>query len=264
MPTRTSYPNGAPCWVDLMTSDPEGARAFYGDILGWTAEEPNPAFGGYVSFLRHGERIAGCMDNRTDEGRPEMWSVYLATDDVEATLAKAKDRGGEVIVPAMPVADLGTMAFLLDPGGAGIGLWQPGTHTGCAATGEPGTPSWFELHTRDYAASVAFYRDVFGRELDVMSDTVDFRYTAIVDPDSDGSENLAGIMDATVLPEETPTQWSVYFGVEDTAAALARVVELGGQVVHDVEVTPYGDLAAALDPTGAMFKLVAANESMPG
>ena len=44
--------------------------------------------------------------------------------------------------------------------------------------------------------------------------------------------------------------------VEDTDAALARIVELGGSTVRPAEDTPYGRLAAATDPTGAQFKLV--------
>jgi predicted enzyme related to lactoylglutathione lyase len=65
------------------------------------------------------------------------------------------------------------------------------------------------------------------------------------------------------LPDGAPGQWQVYFGVEDTDAALARIVELGGSVLRDAEDTPYGRLATAADPTGASFRLVAANEAMP-
>ena len=58
MPTREDAPTGAPCWVDLMTSDQEGARRFYGDIFGWTSEEPNEDFGGYVNFSKDGALVA--------------------------------------------------------------------------------------------------------------------------------------------------------------------------------------------------------------
>ena len=61
MTTTPSFANGVPCWVDLMTSDPAGARRFYGEVLGWTAEEPNPDFGGYANFLLRGEPIAGMI-----------------------------------------------------------------------------------------------------------------------------------------------------------------------------------------------------------
>jgi predicted enzyme related to lactoylglutathione lyase len=65
-------------------------------------------------------------------------------------------------------------------------------------------------------------------------------------------------MDASAfLPEGLPAHWSVYFGVEDTDAALARIAELGGAVVEPATDTPYGRLAQAADPAGARFKLVA-------
>ena len=64
-------------------------------------------------------------------------------------------------------------------------------------------------------------------------------------------------------PEEAAGQWSVYFGVDDTDAALAWIVELGGQVLRPAEDTPYGRLATAVDPTGALFRLVAPNAAMP-
>ena len=160
----------------------------------------------------------------------------------------------------MVVGDLGTMAVVTDSGGAGIGLWQPGLHKGFGVFGEAGTPSWFELHTRDYPAAVGFYRDVFGWDTHVVSDSPEFRYTTM----RDGEAWLAGIMDASgFLPEGAPASWSVYFGVADTDAALATVASLGGSVLMAAEDTPYGRLATAADPAGAQFKLVAPNEAMP-
>ena len=258
MPAQDSYPLGAPCWVDLTTSDTERSRAFYCELFGWTADEPVEEFGGYFNFSKDGVLVAGGMT--AQPGMPDVWSVYLTTDDAEKTVDAAAANGGQVVVPPMPVTDLGTMAVLTDPGGAAIGLWQPGSHQGMGAIGEAGTPSWFELQTRDYDASVEFYRDVFRVETQIVGDDPGFRYTTLVR----GAEMLAGIMDASqYLPEGAPAQWSVYFGVDDTDAALARTVELGGSIDTPAEDTPYGRLAVAADPTGARFKLVAPNEDMP-
>jgi predicted enzyme related to lactoylglutathione lyase len=70
-------------------------------------------------------------------------------------------------------------------------------------------------------------------------------------------------MDASGFqPEGVPAHWSVYFGVDDTDKALARIVELGGAVVTPAEDTPYGRLATATDPTGAEFKLIHGNQDM--
>jgi predicted enzyme related to lactoylglutathione lyase len=52
MPTRDTAPIGAPCWVDLMTSDTERSRTFYCQLFGWTAEDPAEEFGGYFNWVR--------------------------------------------------------------------------------------------------------------------------------------------------------------------------------------------------------------------
>lgn len=254
MPTRAHAPVGAPCWVDLLTSDTTASRAFYTELFGWTAEEPDPAFGGYFSFAKDGHLVAGCMANEPAAGMPDAWSVYLATDDARKTVEAAGAHGGQTAVPAMDVGDLGTMAVVLDPGGAAIGIWQPAAHEGFGILAEPETPSWFELHTRNYDEAVAFYRTVFRWDPFTVPDTpADFRYTTL----GEGDKAMAGVMDASgFLPEEVPAHWSVYFGSVDTDATLARIVGLGGSVVTLAEDTPYGRLATATDPTGAQFKVV--------
>lgn len=260
MPTRDIAPVGAPCWIDLMSSDIRRSQEFYCRLFGWTAEEPAEEFGGYVNFTKNGIRVAGCMASRPGSGPSDAWSVYLATEDIEKTLDAATTNGGQVHVQAMAVGDLGTMGFVGDSGGAGIGVWQPGRHQGFGVHGEAGAPSWFELHTRDYRATVDFYRTVFAVDTHVVSDTPEFHYTTL----THGENWLAGIMDASgFLPEGVPAHWSVYFGADDTDAALAKIVDLGGSVLMAAEDTPYGRLAAATDPTGAQFKLVAPNAAMP-
>ncbi len=260
MPNQENAPIGAPCWVDLMTSDTEASREFYSQLFGWEAEEPADEFGGYFNFTKDAIRLAGCMASQPDSRLPDVWSIYLASDDAGKTVDLAIARGGGVHVQEMVVGDLGSMAMVSDPGGAVIGIWQPGLHRGFGITGKPGSPSWFELHTRDYQAAVDFYRDVFGWDTHVVSDTPQFHYTTL----KHGERWLAGIMDASgLLPDGVAAHWSVYFGVEDTDAALARTVELGGSILMAAEDTPYGRLAAAADPTGAQFKLVGANAAMP-
>src|SRR4029079_15130416 len=86
MPLRETAPVGAPCWIDLMTSDPDKSRAFYTELFGWKAEEPNPDFGGYWNFSKDDVLVAGGMQNQGG-GAPDGWSVYLATTDADATVA---------------------------------------------------------------------------------------------------------------------------------------------------------------------------------
>jgi predicted enzyme related to lactoylglutathione lyase len=261
VPLRAHAPAGAPCWADLQTSDTETSRAFYTGLFGWTAAEASSEFGGYFMFLRGGRPVAGCMPS--DEAAPvaDVWSIYLATDDVTKTLESAASHGGQVIVPAMPIADLGTMGFVVDASGAGIGLWQAGSFPGFVDLAEPGAPSWFELLTRDYAAAGAFYRDVFGWQTHQVSDTPELRYLTMTEPGT--GDWLAGVMDAAGLPEEVPSHWSLYIGVEDADDAATRVGQLGGSVVRPPEDTPHGRISEIADPSGARLKIVAGNEAMP-
>jgi len=258
MTTRDSAPIGAPCWADLWTSDVEGSRRFYGELFGWQANDPQPEFGGYFTFTRNGVEIAGAMGDMPGMSANNTWKVYLATDDVTKTVETAQAEGAQVISPAMAVADLGSQAVLVDPTGAEVGAWQPGTFQGITVLNEHGAPSWFELHTRDYATAVAFYQSVFRWETHVMSDTDEFRYTVMRKPGGDGE--LAGIMDAgAFLPEGVPARWEIYWEVDDIDATVAKVTTLGGSVVDAPMDTPYGRLATVTDPTGARFKLRTGN-----
>jgi len=253
MPKVEKIAPGSPCWVELFTADPDRAEAFYGQLFGWTAQSAGPDYGGYINFTLDGLQVAGCMKNDGSAGTPDLWSVYLATEDASATVEGALAHGGEVIVPAMPVMELGDMAVLTDAGGATVGAWRPGVHKGFATLGEPGTPNWFELQARDYAASVKFYETVFHWDAHTMSDTAEFRYTTL----GEGDTARAGIMDASAfLPAGVPPQWSIYFGVTDVDAALVQIVEMGGSVIQAAQDSPFGRLAHAADATGAMFKLV--------
>jgi uncharacterized protein len=252
VPIRESQPDGAPVWIDLSTSDPQRAKDFYSQLLGWTGQDTGPEYGNYVNFSKHDQMVAGMMANQ-QQGVPDTWTVYLASPDAKATADAALAAGGQVLIDPMEVMQLGSMAVLADPSGAAVGVWQPGEHRGYSLVAEDGAPAWLELHTRDYRAAVRFYEQAFGWETKVMGDSDDFRYTVF----EKDQEQYAGIMDAAgFLPAEAPSSWQVYFQVADVDAALAKVVELGGSVLQAAEDTPYGRLASAADPTGAVFRLI--------
>jgi len=247
---------GAPCWVELFTSDPDRTVPFYGDLFGWTPEYMGDQYGGYINLRKDGEMLAGSMRNDGTTGALDAWSVYLTSDDAETTVKAAAGAGGHVVVPVMEVMDLGSMAMLADPGSAAVGVWQPGTHQGFGLVDEPGSPAWFELLTRDFAASVAFYERVFGWQTHVLSDTDEFRYTTL----GKGDSAKAGIMDgSSFLPDGSPAKWRVYFAVADADATAAQVTALGGTVLRAPEDTPYGRLAELADPTGATFAVMASS-----
>ncbi len=253
MPTRDLAPEGAPCWIDLQSSDAARAKSFYGDLLGWSVQEAGPEYGGYANFASGEHLVAGCMQADPSSGPADVWAVYLATSDVDALATRVGEHGGQTVVPPMDVMDLGRMAFFLDPGGAGIGAWQPGEHKGFGVLAEAWSPSWFELHTTSYDASVDFYRDVFGWDTHTMSDDPAFRYTTLFE----GEAAAAGIMDRAGAEPAVDPHWAVYLGVDDTDAAVEKLTGLGGSLLDGPQDTPYGRVATVSDPMGATFQLVA-------
>jgi len=253
MTRRIDAPLGAPVWIELSTSDIKASHAFYSALLGWEIEPSDSKFGGYVNFLHDGERIAGSNRRRESHPGPDSWLVYLASSDCAATVASAEKAGAQVIVPATPVLDMGFMAAIIAPDQSVVGVWQPGTHRGFGHIDEPGAPGWFELHTFDYDNALAFYRTVFGWTTDVMTDSPEFRYTRVVD----GETQLGGVIDATPhMAPEFPSHWEIYFEVEDIDAASKKIVELGGQSITPVHDSPFGRLGLFVDNTGAIFKLM--------
>ena len=249
---------GHPIWVELYTSDPPAAAAFYARLFGWTAEDAGPDYGGYLTFQRDGGAVAGCMVNDPPHehgttGGVNSWSVYLESNDAEATVRMAEANGGAISIEPMQVGDLGHMAFVTDPGGALVGIWQPGRHEGIASRAEPGAPAWFELFTADYAAALDFYTNAFGWNVHTVTDTDEFRYSTL----GKDEEALAGVMD--VSGTDDPEGWSVYFAVADTDETVAVAEDAGGAVLRPAEGTPYGRMAWLADPHGARFKVLGPN-----
>jgi predicted enzyme related to lactoylglutathione lyase len=152
MTTRDSnWPAGTPCWVDLGVDDFDRAREFYGRLFGWQIEPGAEEFGGYTSAMREGRAVAG-LAPKMDPGQ----TAYLASDDVVETLRRVTEAGGTVLMDAMPVADFGTMALVSDPGGAVVGFWQGGSHTGFGLAHEPGSVTRNQNFSRDWQRNQDF------------------------------------------------------------------------------------------------------------
>lgn len=249
MGTRDHAIMGSPCWIDLMSTNVETARAFYAELFSWEAGEASGDFGGYFMFMRDGVPIAGAMPIDSQGPIPDVWSTYLAVPDAGAAVARAEAAGATVAAPVVRIADLGEMAVLIDPVGATIGLWQPIEFQGFGVIDEPHAPRWFELHARDYDRAEGFYSEVFSwvtREVSGLGNT---HYTTA----SIGEQRVAAVMDSAEELPEGLSYWLVYFGVENVDASLDVVRAHGGSVLAPARDTPFGRLATVADPSGATF-----------
>jgi uncharacterized protein len=252
LPICDGAPLGAPCWIDLTSSDVKRAQEFYGAVFGWTFESQGPAVGGYITAAKDGRQIAGMLANVRQWPFPDGWSTYFHTADIDATISALTAAGATIRLGRMQLPARGVMAAVTDPSGAAFRLWQPLDAAGFEMVDEAGAPVWHQLITPDYRAAVDFYSKVFGWRTEQMADSGELRYTDVWVDD----QQLLSIREADKrMPEGSLAQWSTYFGAEDLANALQAVTDHGGTVLQQPEENPRGRFAVATDPTGVTFNL---------
>ncbi len=121
--------HGAVSWTELLTSDPEAAKSFYGDLFGWSFEEMSTnAPGPYHVFSVAGKPIGGIMRTPPEaDSMPPTWGSYVTVDDVDAAAEKAETLGGQVLLGPMDIPKVGRFAVIQDPQGAVISIitYQP-------------------------------------------------------------------------------------------------------------------------------------------
>jgi predicted enzyme related to lactoylglutathione lyase len=243
---------GTIVWAELGTSDLEKARAFYGELFGWSfsgGDDPNT--GHYTTAEQRGHRIVGLYKQTPEMPGPTAWCCYFGTTDADATASVITAAGGQLLMSPMDVMDYGRMAMCADPSGAVFGIWQSKQHSGAQIRDEPGSMTWHEVYTRDAKRASAFYTRVFGLELRRMEG--DMEYWTL----HQGDRTVCGLMQMTEqFPKEVPSHWNLYFAVTDTDASEQKLRQLGGQVFQPAFDTPYGRMAAVADPLGAGFCLI--------
>lgn len=121
--------NGMFSWFELMTDDIEGAKAFYGELLGWTFEMNTDAGMPYTLIRVDGvaQPVAGMFDKadamaENAEHIPPHWGNYITVDDVDSTVERVNSLGGNVIVPPKDIPNVGRFSVIQDPQGAVISL----------------------------------------------------------------------------------------------------------------------------------------------
>jgi predicted enzyme related to lactoylglutathione lyase len=192
------------------------------------------------------------MPNDPQWNMPDRWNTYLHTADADATIAAVTAAGGMSCGGAMDIPAKGRMAMVADPTGGMIGLWQPTQHLGFEATGVAGAPVWHQVTTRDFAATLDFYRAVFGWQTQVEADSDEFRYSTV---SFDGEQRI-GVMDGNAfMAADEPANWFFFLGADDVDKTQQLIVDNGGSITRAAEDTPYGRLASVADPTGAGFNL---------
>jgi uncharacterized protein len=245
---------GAPCRVDTFQPDPAAAARFYGDLLGWTFDDPQElALGTYRRARRDGRAVAG-IGQAPAGFAAGVWSTYVATGDLAAAVERAVGAGASVVLEAVEGPG-GRMSVLTDPAGAAFSLWDGPAAELVAA---PGAWAMSALHTPDPEASAAFYGAVFGWQAQAMADApLSFlRLPAYAGPPARGvPADVVAVM-APAAPG-VPPHWAVSMRVEDVDATATAAVALGGATVVAPIDAGANRTAAIADPQGGVIALVA-------
>lgn len=108
--------------VEIPSGDLEASSAFYSELFGWQVQH-HPEMG-YATFTAEGGPGGGFPKIDGVNVKAGDIKIYVGTDDIEATLARAEELGAQTIVPKTQIPGYGYFAFFLDPFGNPIGLFS--------------------------------------------------------------------------------------------------------------------------------------------
>jgi len=247
-------------WYELLTKDPEGARAFYPEVIGWKTQswEGNDD---YWMWVGSQGPLGGCMqlpEQAAAMGAPSYWQANVEVANVDATVAKVKELGGKVYNGPEDVPGVGRFAVIADPQGAVIAVFTPSGEMGGHDVTKAGEVSWHELYTSDHEAAFRFYNAIAGWErLGEFDMGPQGKYVLW----GRGGKQLGGMMTMppgmkTPSGDPVPPSWMYYVTIADLDGALARAKSKGATVINGPMEVPGGQrVVQLLDPQGAAFAL---------
>lgn len=259
-----SNPHGNLVWYELMSPDPAGSKAFYDAVVGWDIDARSAMPGGqdYRMIKRSDGGNAGGVLALTPEmtahGARPIWLMYVGVDDVDKTVSAFEQRGGKLLMPATDIPNVGRIAMVADPQGAPLYVMKPTPPAGAPdavsdvfdASAEQRF-NWNELSTRDPAAALDFYGQLFGWVSTEAMDMGDFGQYHFLDHHGQRIGAMAGLS-----PGQVPA-WRCYIKVASIDRSVDRVEAGGGTVSRGPHEVPGGmHIVIGTDPQGAEFALV--------
>jgi predicted enzyme related to lactoylglutathione lyase len=112
-------------WNELHTSDPAKALSFYETVLGFSHRSMDMGAGGAYHILSRGGADRGGVTTHLPGGARPHWLPYVAVDDPDATIARAKKLGAAVPVAPQDIPGVGRFGVLEDPTGAVLAIMKP-------------------------------------------------------------------------------------------------------------------------------------------
>jgi hypothetical protein len=261
MSNEKVLPPGTFCWIELATSDSEGARAFYAELLGWGVEDVDMgALGTYTLLQLDSNDIAGLYalsDEQKQRATPPHWLSYVRVEDADASVERVSELGGDVMVGPFDVPNVGRMAIVRDPTQAMFALFQTGDHQGAAPMdNRPGMFCWNELATVDPDRAKEFYTELFGWSAEDSEMGPSVTYTTF----TNGGRLAGGMMKISEEMGDVPPNWTVYFAVDDCDTATETAKSAGATVVTPpADIPDIGRFSLIVDPQGASCALIDLN-----
>jgi uncharacterized protein len=239
---------GSFVWYEHLTRDLGAAIGFYGDVLGWRTQ-PFGDGGHYTMWVGAEGPLGGVFEL---PGAPPHWMGQVQVENVDATVALAKQLGGRVCKEPEDIPTVGRFAIVADPQGAFLGVFQTLADMPAHDAAKSGEFCWRELVTSDSGAAFGFYARLFGwkilEEMD-MGPLGAYRIFGL------GEQRMGGMMTAE-KGVTMPPMWLYYVNVADLDAVLARATGRGATVTNGPMEVPGGAKIAQLaDPQGAAFAL---------
>lgn len=244
-------------WYELMTTDIESARSFYGAVLGWSMNDRSDMPGTDYRIARTSEAdIAGFLqldDAMVAGGARPIWMGYIGVDDVDATADEIPSMGGTIHIPPQDIPGVGRFAMAADPHGAPFYIMRGSVEGGVSTSFLPdkmGHCAWNELTSPDQKTALNFYSSLFGWTNPTsmpMGPNSFYRFLFVDDLRIGASNERA----------DQPAEWLFYFNVPSVSAAMQTVSNNGGQITSGPHDIP-GDAVIAIgtDPQGARFAVV--------
>ena len=255
MPKVEKHSPGSFSWIELATTDQNGAKSFYTSLFGWDViDNPIGPEEVYSIFQVDGANVGAAYTLRPDQrsqGVPPHWLLYIATANADDTVARAKELGANIIHPAFDVMDMGRMAVIQDPTGTVFAVWQAYKSEGLGVAGEINTLSWADLSTNDVDTAKKFYEGLFNWKIEAgEKDSTGYLHI------KNGDAMIGGMPPSKYRDPGTPPFWMIYFAVTDCDAVTAKAQQLGGAVyMPPSTMEDVLRIAILADPHGGVFAL---------
>ena len=123
----TSPLPGSIGWIDLTVADAPRIRDFYLQVAGWSVSHvPMGDYDDYNLLDAEGTPVAGiCHAQGVNAGLPSHWLMYITVTDIEASVERARELGGEILRDITGMGALGRYAVIRDPADAVFALFEP-------------------------------------------------------------------------------------------------------------------------------------------